>query len=75
MSITFQESALADQQIRDQTNKLVATVKTLSSGKQEIRDARNKLLGTYEPRANETRDATNRLVAKGNVLTSLIRAF
>lgn len=73
--IVFQESTLADQQIRDQTNKLMATVKTLSSGKQEIRDARNKLLGTYDPRANETRDASNRLVARGNVLTSLIRPF
>ena len=42
-------------------------------GKLEIRDASNRLLGTYEPRANETRDASNRLVAKGNVLTSLIK--
>ena len=73
--MVFQESTLADQQIRDQTNKLMATVKTLSSGKQEIRDARNKLLGTYDPRANKTRDASNRLDARENVLTSLIRPF
>lgn len=66
---------MADQQIRDQANKLIATVKTLSTGKLEIRDARNKLLGTYDPRANETRDASNRLVARGNALTSLIRAY
>lgn len=66
---------MPDQQIRDRTNKLIASVKTLSSGKLEIRDARNKLLGSYDPHANETRDATNRLVAKGNVLTSLMGAF
>lgn len=66
---------MADQQIRDRTNKLVATIRTMSSGKLEVRDARNRLLGTYDPRINETRDATNRLVARGNVLTSLVGAL
>jgi hypothetical protein len=66
---------MADQQIRDNMNRLMATVKTLSTGKQEIRDAQNRMLGTYDPRTNETRDAMNRLVAKGNVLSSLIRSF
>jgi hypothetical protein len=66
---------MSDQQIRDKSNKLMATIKTTSSGKQEIRDPSNRLLGTFDPRSNETRDPSNRLVAKGNVLTSLIRAF
>lgn len=66
---------MADQQIRDRTNRLLATIKTVHSGKQEIRDPTNRLLGTYDPRSNETRDPTNRLLAKGNVLTSLIRPF
>jgi hypothetical protein len=65
---------MADQQIRDASNRLMATIKTLSSGKQEIRDPSNRLLGTYDPKSNETRDPSNRLVAKGNVLTSLIRS-
>ena len=65
---------MADQQIRDKMNRLMATIKTLSSGKLEIRDPKNRLLGTYDPRTNETRDPMNRLVAKGNVLTSLIRS-
>jgi hypothetical protein len=56
-------------------NKLMATIKTASSGKQEIRDPNNRLLGTFDPKSNETRDPNNRLVAKGNVLSSLIRAF
>ena len=64
---------VADQQIRDKNNRLIATIKTQSSGKQEIRDPSNKLLGTNDPKNNETRDPTNRLVAKGNVLSSLIR--
>jgi hypothetical protein len=28
--------------------------------------------GTYDPRSNETRDHTNRLVDKGNLLTRLL---
>ena len=65
---------MTGQEIRDRNNRLMARITTLPSGKQEIRDASNHLLGTYDPRANETRDANNRL-AKGNVLTSLIRPF
>lgn len=63
------------QDIRDRNNRLMATISTLSSGKSEIRDPGNKLLGTYDPRRNETHDSSNRFVAKGNVLTSLIRPF
>jgi hypothetical protein len=66
---------MAGQEIRDKSNRLLATIKTLSSGKQEIRDPSNRLLGTFDPRTNETRDPGNRLVAKGNVLSSLIRPF
>jgi hypothetical protein len=75
--ITFwgNERKMSDQQIRDKNNKLMATIKTASSGKQEIRDPSNRLLGTFDPKSNETRDPNNRLVAKGNVLASLIRAF
>jgi len=68
-------SQMSDQQIRDKNNRLMATIRTLSGGKQEIRDASNRLLGTFEPRSNETRDQNDRLVAKGNVLSSLIRSF
>lgn len=66
---------MSKQEIRDRNNRLMATIRVLSSGKHEIRDPNNRLLGTYEPRQNETRDPNNRLVAKGNVLTSLIRPF
>lgn len=68
------KSTMADQQIRDRNQRLLATIKTLSSGKQEIRDPSLHLLGTFDPKSNETRDANLRLVAKGNVLPSLIRS-
>ncbi len=66
---------MTDQQVRDPSNRLLATIKTTSSGKQGIRVPSNRLLGTYDPRSNETRDPSNRLVAKGNVLTTLIKSF
>lgn len=66
---------MADQEIRDKRNALLAKIKILSDGRQEIRDPRNTLLGTYNPKTNETRDPRNSLVAKGNVLTSLIKPF
>lgn len=66
---------MADQEIRDRSNRLLAKIKTLSDGRQEIRDSHNTLLGTYNPKSNETRDPHNSLVAKGNVLSSLIKPF
>jgi hypothetical protein len=64
---------MGDQQIRDKSGRLMATIRAASAGKQEIRDPSGRLLGTYNPRLNETRDPSGQLVAKGNVLSSLIR--
>jgi hypothetical protein len=42
------------------------------SGRSNARDANGKWVGCYDKRLNETRDAAGRLLAKGNVLPSLI---
>lgn len=63
---------MADQEIRDKSNRLLGKIKQLSSGKFEGRDASNRLKGTYNPKTNETRDASNRLVGKGNMLAMLV---
>ena len=52
--------------------RFLGKIETLSSGKLEIRDASNRLKGTYDPKSNETRDDSNRLVGKGNLLSSLL---
>ena len=65
---------MANQEIRDPSGRLLATI-TTSSGKQEIRDPSGRLLGTYDPGANATRDPSGRLVATGNALSSLIKPF
>jgi hypothetical protein len=62
---------MADQQLRDKSNKLLGTIKTVGS-KLELRDPSNRLLGRYDPKSNETRDPSNRLVGKGNLLGTLL---
>ena len=66
---------MADQQIKDRGGRLVGIIKTLPNGRQEIRDPSGRSLGTYDPKTNKTKDSTGRLVATGNVLTALLRAF
>lgn len=63
---------MADQELRDRSNKLLGKIKSLSNGKLEIRDASNRLKGTYDPKRNETFDSSNRLVGKGNLLATLL---
>jgi hypothetical protein len=63
---------MADQELRDKSNKLLGKIKQLSNGKLEGRDASNRLKGTYDPKSNETRDSSNRLIGKGNMLAILI---
>jgi hypothetical protein len=62
---------LANQELRDRSNKLLGRIKEVG-GKLEIRDASNKLKGRYDPKTNQTRDYSNRLVGKGNLLTILL---
>ena len=63
---------MADQQLRDSSNKLIGTISEISNGQLEIRDPSNKRLGTYDPKTNQTRDASNRVVGAGNLLTTLL---
>jgi hypothetical protein len=42
------------------------------TGKILARDARGIVVGVYDERANLTRDAAGRILAKGNVLPALI---
>jgi len=63
---------MATQELRDSNNRLLGKIETLYNGKLEIRDALNRLKGTYDPKSNETRDDSNRLVGKGNLLSSLL---
>jgi|GEM_PF-912992 len=58
--------------LKQQDSRLLGRIKTLRDGKIELRDPTNRLKGIYDPKRNETRDHTGRLVGKGNLLTTLL---
>lgn len=61
-----------DQQIRDKQGRLLGRIREVSSGRHEARDASGRLLGTYDPKSDQTRDPSGRLLAKGDVLGGLV---
>ncbi len=63
---------MGTQELRDKNGRLLGRILTLRSGKFEIRDTSGRLKGTYDPKSNETRDPSGRLVGKGNFLSSLL---
>jgi hypothetical protein len=59
--------------VRDRAGKLLGWYEDNGvSGRIEVRDPAGQRLGYYGKRLNETRDVAGRLLAKGNVLPSLI---
>ena len=66
------EAPMAVQELRDRTHRLLGKIKTLSNGKLELRDHTNRLKGIYDPKRDETRDHTNHMVGKGNLLATLL---
>lgn len=58
--------------LRDRNGNLLGRIYTLSDGKQELRDSNGNLKGHYNPKSNETRDHNGNLVARGNMLSSLL---
>lgn len=63
---------MSTQDLRDRNGNLLGKINTLSNGKFELRDRVGNLKGTYDPKQNETRDRVGNLVAKGNMLTTLL---
>ncbi len=60
------------QELRDNNNRLLGSIRTRGDGTHEGRNASGSLKGTYNPRTNETRDPMNKLVGKGDFLAILI---
>lgn len=63
---------MADQILRDRMNRKIGVIKTDNRGVQSLYDAMNRKKGTYDPHTNVTRDIMNRMVGKGNLLTTLL---
>ena len=62
------------QELRDASGLLLGKIIQSSNGTFGGLDARGNLKGTYNPKNNETRDASGILVGKGNLLSGLITA-
>ena len=58
--------------LKDASGRLLGRIKQRGSGMLEIRDKKNRLAGTYDFRSNATRDASGRLVGRGNLLSALV---
>jgi len=63
---------MSDQQLRDNSGRIIGTIKTFPDGKQEVRDASGRVKGTYDPKTNQTRDSSGRTVGTGNLLAALL---
>jgi hypothetical protein len=59
--------------VRDRVGRVLGWYESNGvSGRIDARDSAGRWLGYYDKKLNETRDAAGRLLAKGNVLPSLI---
>jgi hypothetical protein len=60
------------QDLKDRSGRLIGKIDIKSDGKQELRDSSGRLKGNYDPKTNQTKDSSGRLVGTGNLLTTLL---
>ena len=58
--------------IKDSKGTVLGSIETGDDGAQVLRDAQGKIKGYYDPATDHTRGADKRILAKGNVLRTLI---
>ena len=63
---------MATEPIKDSYNNVLGSVETEPDGSQVLRDANGKIRGYYDPSTDHTRGPDKRILAKGNVLRTLI---
>jgi hypothetical protein len=58
--------------LKDAYNNVLGSIETNPDGSQVLRDANGKIRGYYDPATDHTRGPDQRILAKGNLLTTLI---
>jgi hypothetical protein len=58
--------------IRDARGEALGSIETADDGSQVLRDADGRVRGYYDPETDHTRGPDQRILAKGNVLRTLI---
>lgn len=73
-SVEIVASASAREVLRDGRGTVIGVLERQGLvDKVLLRDARGTILGSYEARSNTTRDASGKIIGKGNLLMILIR--
>ena len=63
---------MSKEPIKDFYGRILGYIETLSNGDQVATDFYNRQLGKYYSRENVTKDFYGRILARGNILSSLI---
>jgi len=63
---------MATESLKDSGNNVLGSIETRPDGSQVLRDANGKTRGYYDPATDHTRGPDQRILAKRNVLRSLI---
>ncbi len=58
--------------IQDAGGNVLGSIETRADGSQVLRDAEGRIRGYYDPATDHTRGPDQRILAKGNVLRTLI---
>jgi hypothetical protein len=53
---------------------IIGYIETADDGKQIAKDTRYRIRGHYDPKTNQTRDFTYKVVGSGNLLVSMLTA-
>ena len=63
---------MATETLRDSSNNVLGSIETNADGSQVLRDANGTIKGYYDPSTDHTRGPDKQILAKGNVLRTLI---
>ncbi len=63
---------MMNNELKDRNGRPIGKLSTTLDGKQELKSSAGKPLGKYNPKTNQTHDASGRLVGNGNLLAALI---
>lgn len=63
---------MTTESLKDAYNNVLGSIETNLDGSQVLRDANGKIRGYYDPSTDHTRGPDKRILAKGNVLSTLI---
>ena len=54
--------------------QVIGYIETAADGKQVAKDTRHRIRGHYDPKTNQTRDFTYKVIGQGNLLDSMLSA-